>query len=249
MDDLIKKVLCHYKGDVIASAIAIGDIDLNEYYAHLEERPRFSGAYGSVDMVIHMGTTYARKMIQFREDDFPAYDRSDFEKEVRLQEEAFEIGLAPEIHRAWSQNNLGTIIMDALLPPEWISVPKYVDTKGDINEVNEVFTSIIQDVVRLYQETQIEHGDLHLNNIFYNTETQQFKFIDFGRATKGASTKGAVVARALRSFWKDWTGENYYRWIQYPLEKPELEAIHPDDRDDVTFAYEAVQEIFKNLDL
>lgn len=253
MDDLIRHVLERNQGDVLASVKEIGDHDLNPYYAHHDDYKVKSGSLGSVDIVIQAGEIYARKSIPFKDPEptsffgtyIPGYNRSDFENEVRMQEEASEIGLAPEIHQVWVSNtqNTGTIIMDALLPPDWTSVQSYTDSKTDIKDVSGVFEELIEPVSRLYDEIGVIHGDLHLNNIFYNRKEGKYMFIDFGRATKvEQSSKKVVIARALKAFWKDWSGENY-EWIRYPLEMPDLSQIHPDDRDDVRAIYDHTQRI------
>ena len=250
MDELIKNVLCYYKGDVMASAIAIGTEDLSDVYPHIPKLPTKSGQFGSTYTVVHAGKHYIRKDIPFIQ---PAdrgggvftsgYSETDFVNEVTFQDEVSEIGLAPKIYQAWVSNNTGTIIMDKLEDPDWIILTEILDKEED--KVAEVFTSVARGAVRMAEELNLEHRDVQPDNVFYNPETKEIKFIDFGKAKKleKQKTPREIVANVVYTLFKGWFGARY-EWILDPTKE-----IDFNNDEDLEKDYKTVEKIFNNLGL
>lgn len=123
-------------------------------------------------------------------------DRDNMLMELRLQNVASALGLAPKIIDYYADDKYFYIVMENLLTKGYKTVfdlyhnfDEDEDEESAINELylpNEVLRAIAKALCKLHNQG-ISHHDAHPKNVFYNPKTKKVMFIDFGLSKRFAS--------------------------------------------------------------
>lgn len=129
-------------------------------------------------------------------------ERENMLTELRIQNIAYTLGLAPKIIEAYEDGMYFYIIMTNLIKKGYRTVHdlfmkdilhEYWEGEGGLDELyvpEEVLVLIAKGLDKLHNK-EIAHGDLHPQNVFYNPEQHKIMFIDFGHSRKFSSRKEA----------------------------------------------------------
>jgi serine/threonine protein kinase len=129
-------------------------------------------------------------------------ERENMLTELRIQNIAYTMGLAPKVLEAYEDGRYFFIIMTNLIKKGYRTIhdifmkdilDEYWEGSGGLDDLfipEEVLMLIAKGLDKLHN-LGIVHGDLHPQNVFYNPEKHKIMFIDFGHARKYGSKEEA----------------------------------------------------------
>ena len=146
--------------------------------------------------------------------------------ELKLQNIAYALGLAPKIIEAYEDGNYFFITMTNLIKKGYRTVydlfvkkivDKYWNEEGNLDNLfvpEEVLELIGKGLSKLHTE-HIAHRDLHPRNVFYNPDTHKIMFIDFGAARKYGSIEEATMAEKFDFTYVTKTAEGIHNTLPH----------------------------------
>jgi len=146
-------------------------------------------------------------------------ERENMLRELRLQNIAYTMGLAPKVLEAYEDGKYFFIVMTNLIKKGYRTIhslfmhdilTEYWEGEGSLDDLfvpEEVLMLIAKGLDKLHAQGII-HGDLHPQNVFYNPDQNKIMFIDFGHARKFASKEEARENEKYTfTYWKTHGGE------------------------------------------
>ena len=113
-------------------------------------------------------------------------------REVNIQRQLGELGIAPKVHNFQTINGQGAIIMNRLggrNGETYVNLTTYRNKDGAISQSN---YNMIKSQYNSMRRAGIVHGDLHWGNIALilnkNGSVKNVKIIDFGRSSRNGSS-------------------------------------------------------------
>jgi len=135
-------------------------------------------------------------------------------KEVKFQKEAHRLGLAPKIITYYRTKNNFYIYMENLADKGYKSISELYKKKVPVH----VLKKIVKRLCKLHRNG-IAHGDIHSENVFYNSKKKKIMFIDFGMSKHYKSEK---LARKKENVYSEYESdpssgipENWYLLREY----------------------------------
>jgi serine/threonine protein kinase len=143
-------------------------------------------------------------------------ERENMLSELRLQNAAYSLGLAPRILDSYEDGEHFFIIMKNLIKMGYKTVHdlfmkdilhEYWEGEGGLDDLNvpEKVLYLIGKGLDKLHDHGIIHGDLHPKNVFYNPTLDKILFIDFGHSKKFATKKEAELHEKF----------NFTYWVTY----------------------------------
>lgn len=143
-------------------------------------------------------------------------ERENMLMELKIQNIAYTLGLAPKILDAYEDGMYFFIIMENLINKGYKTVhdvfmkhilENYWNNGGGLENliIPENVLKLIGKGLKKLHNLHFIHGDLHPQNVFYNKEQHKIMFIDFGHAKKFKSKKEA----------KDYEKYSFTYWVTY----------------------------------
>ena len=135
-------------------------------------------------------------------------DVEDMLNEIRLQNAAVAIGLAPKILGYYRERDYFYVFMENLVAKGYKTVWELYHKDGELKVPNNVLRLTAKGICKLNQ-MGISHGDIHAENVFYNSKKKKVMFIDFGMAEQHAYPEDALenevdeLDRILEEFYEE----------------------------------------------
>jgi serine/threonine protein kinase len=135
-------------------------------------------------------------------------DVNDMYNEIRLQGAASAVGLAPKIKSYYRDSNYFYVFMENLVDQGYQNIfDLYYDQLFE--DADNTYITLPRKLIRLIAEglcklnnMNISHGDVHPQNVFYNSLKNKIMFIDFGLAQHHPNQKEARAAEKFDfTFW------------------------------------------------
>jgi serine/threonine protein kinase len=146
-------------------------------------------------------------------------ERENMLTELRIQNIAYAMGLAPKVIEAYEDGRYFFIVMTNLIKKGYRTIhslfmhdilTEYWEGEGSLDDLyvpEEVLMLIAKGLDKLHVQGII-HGDLHPQNVFYNPKLHKIMFIDFGHARKFASKAEAREHEKYSfTYWKTHGGQ------------------------------------------
>lgn len=146
--------------------------------------------------------------------------RENMLNEVKMQNIAYTLGIAPKIIETYEDGTYFYIIMENLIKKGYNTIyniymknilNNYWEGDGGLENlyIPENVLQLIGKGLNQLHNHGIIHGDLHPQNVFYNTKTHQIMFIDFGLSKKFYSKQEAIDNEKFYfTYWITYYGNN-----------------------------------------
>lgn len=143
-------------------------------------------------------------------------ERENMLTELKIQNIAYTLKLAPKVLEAYEDGKYFFIIMQNLIKKGYRTIhslfmheilTEYWEGEGSLDElfVPEEILKLIGEGLNKLHNLGLVHGDLHPQNVFYNPTEHKIMFIDFGHARRYATKE---EARANEKY-------NFTYWVTY----------------------------------
>jgi tRNA A-37 threonylcarbamoyl transferase component Bud32 len=100
-------------------------------------------------------------------------------KEIRIQKQAAELGIAPRVFGEFECEDYYIFIME-MIPKSYISLRDFEKKYGKSGLKS--IMPMVYNAIKLLNDDDIEHNDLHKGNIMVDKETNHVLIIDYGMA-------------------------------------------------------------------
>jgi len=124
-------------------------------------------------------------------------DKESMINEINIQNKISNIDLAPKIHSFYEDTSHFFIFMDDLIELGYDTIGSLYKYKNpEKSGFRQLDTKVVNAITSAFEKLhflKIAHKDAHAYNIFYNKETNDVKFIDFGTSKEYETTKEALI--------------------------------------------------------